>query len=102
MWIPLSLIIHCQIYERIRKLPVPNRIPVQSAVEAILRNSIAPESFKPSLFDIKSNVNSDIEKIMEELEYVECESDLLKNCGIWDAAASSRIFSIICSYTCPE
>ena len=53
------------------------------------------------LFDIKSDVNSGMEKIRDELEYLECESDLLKNCGIWGDTASSRIFSIICGYTCP-
>ncbi|XP_028413595.1 ATP-dependent DNA helicase Q-like SIM [Dendronephthya gigantea] len=40
------------------------------------------------------------ERVVMQIEYIELESDLLNNFGIWDEVCSSKIFSIINEHTC--
>ena len=40
------------------------------------------------------------DRIVMQIEYIERDSDLLNNFGIWDEECSSKIFSIINEHTC--
>ena len=68
-------------------LPSDERNLLRDATRELLITNCAQDCPMPSLFDVKpSNINNVVEKVIDDVEYITCESDLLGFYGILDAA----------------
>ena len=68
-------------------LPSGERNLLRDATRELLITNCAQDFPMPSLFDVKpSNINNVVEKVIDDVEYITCGSDLLGFYEISDAA----------------
>ena len=73
--------------QNVRMLPSDERNLLRDATRELLITNYTQDCPMPSLFDVKpSNINNVVEKVIDDVEYITCESDLLGFYGILDAA----------------
>jgi len=89
-----DVILSPSVRKNVRMLPSDERNLVQDARREILIGTCAQDCPMPSLFNV--------EKLLSDVEYTTCQSDLLTFYGILDDTSASQIFSTICCYTSPQ
>ena len=98
-----DVILSPSVRKKVRMLPSDERNLVRDAIREILIGTCAQDCPMPSLFNVKpSNINKVVEKLMDDVEYITCQSDLLTFYGILDDTSASQILSTICCYTSPQ
>ena len=98
-----DVIVSPSVRQKDRMFPSDERNLLRDATRELLITTCAQDCPMESLFDVKpSNINNVVEKVIDDIEYITCESDLLGFYGILDAASFSQIFSpMCCCYTSP-
>jgi superfamily II DNA helicase RecQ len=88
----------CVTREKVRILPDENKAILREliSVELALHNKQIDSEYGATLFCLPTE--TDLDKLMEDIESIETESDLLDNHGIWNEICSSCVFKLISDY----
>ena len=82
-----DVIVSPSVRQNVRMLPSDERNLLRDATRELLITNCAQDCPMPSLFDVEpSNINNVVEKVIDDVECITCESDLLGFYGILDAA----------------